>query len=79
MSVKQKINISEKMYDILVIWLIFVEIFHDFGLFFATRIRLTKMKQIQRIRIRNTDQNHKNHIFRAAALYYNPVFSFFAF
>ena len=32
------------MYDIL---MIFVEIFHDFGWFFATRIRLTKMKRIQ--------------------------------
>ena len=29
------------------ILLIFVEIFHDFGWFFATRIRMTKMKRIQ--------------------------------
>ena len=43
MSVKQKINIFEKMYVILVI---LVEIFHDFGRFFATRIR-------------NTDPNHR--------------------
>ena len=37
--------------------MIFVEIFHDFGGFFATwiRIRLTKMK---RIRIRNIGLNN---------------------
>ena len=32
-----------------------VEIFHNFGWFFVTRIRLAKMKQI---RIRNTAYNH---------------------
>ena len=54
MSVKHKIDIFEKMYDIL---MILVEIFHDFRRFFATRIRirfiktgriwLTKMKRIE--------------------------------
>ena len=44
MSVKHKFNIPEKMYDILVI---LVEIFHDFGWFLSTRIRLTEMKWIQ--------------------------------
>ena len=34
---KHKFNSFEKMYDIL---MIFVEIFHDFGWFFATRIRI---------------------------------------
>ena len=34
---KHKFNSFEKMYDIL---MIFVEIFHDFGWFFANRIRI---------------------------------------
>ena len=42
-----KNNIFEKMYDILVILIDFVDIFRDFGWFFATRIRLTKVKRIQ--------------------------------
>ena len=36
---KHKFNSFEKMYDIP---MIFVEIFHDFGWFFATRIRFIK-------------------------------------
>ena len=42
---KHKFNsFEEKMYDILRISLIFMKIFHDFGWFFATRIRNTGYK-----------------------------------
>ena len=46
---KHKFNSFEKMYDIIMILVDFCGIFHDFGSFFATRIRirLTKMKLIQ--------------------------------
>ena len=37
MSVNISLIVLKKMYDIL---MIFVEIFHDFGRFFATRIRI---------------------------------------
>ena len=37
MSVNVSLIVMKKMYDIL---MIFVEIFHDFGWFFATRIRI---------------------------------------
>ena len=62
MSVKQKCNIFEKMYDILVIYVDFCRNFHDFGRFFCyqdpfphhnrfiKRIRLAEIK-----RILNTD------------------------
>ena len=68
MSVNISLIVLKKIYDILMILLIYVEIFHIFGWFFATRIgsgsvslkririRLTKMK---RIRIRNTKMNKK--------------------
>ena len=51
MSVKHKFDVFKKMYDILMILVEFVEISHDFGWYFATRIRfmnlirLTKMKR----------------------------------
>ena len=51
MSLKQKINIFEKIYDIRLILLISVEIFHDFGWFFATRVRF-RIRFTKRIRIR---------------------------
>ena len=54
MSVNISIIVLKKMYDIL---MIFVEIFHDFGRFFATRIRFMKrirLTKMKRIRIRNT-------------------------
>ena len=41
MSVKHKFDIFEKMYDVL---MIFVEILHDFGWFFATQIRIRFME-----------------------------------
>ena len=44
MSVKQKINIFETMYDILVILVDFLEIFHDLSWYFAIR---TKIRSIE--------------------------------
>ena len=52
--IKKKIIFSKKCMLFLWFWLIFEEIFQDFGGFFATRIRLTKIK---RIRTRNTVTN----------------------
>ena len=53
-------------------WLISVEIFHNLGLFFATRIQIRQ--KWKRIRIRNTDFNYSDYI-RIFALY--MVYKFF--
>ena len=53
MSVKQKFNIFEtKKYDICVI---FVDIFHDFGWYFATRIRFMKRIRVAEMKRIQTD------------------------
>ena len=55
-SLNTSLIVLNKMYDILMILLIYVEIFNDFGWFFAIRIRIrvAKMKRIQT----NPDPKH---------------------
>ena len=52
MQVNISLLVLKKMYDIL---MIFVEIFHDFGLFFATRIQIRFIRNTAWMAVNKTD------------------------
>jgi len=60
MPVKKKINIFEKCMIFLWFWLIYVEIFHDFGWLFVTRIRFMKRIRLAKMKRIQTDPDSKH-------------------